>query len=147
MGKQKYTLLILLPILLPLLALRGNAQEVIELTPDDFAQKVYNFRTEGPWKYLGDKPAIIDCFTPWCVHCKTLMPRLQRLAKAYAGQIIVYSINGEKAPNLMRQLGIQAYPSLLFIPMSEIPTLSMGALSEEDLIKGVESILLKKENK
>lgn len=146
MAKRR-SLLILLIGMLSLCALGAQAQEVVELTPDQFAEKVYDFRAGGPWKYLGEKPAIVDFYTPWCIHCKTLKPRLKRLAKEYPEQIIIYTINGEDAPNLARRLGIQAYPSLLFIPMREIPTLSVGALPMKDLREGVENILLKKESK
>lgn len=145
MMKRRTILLLLLTAALGLLAQTGRAQTVVELTPEEFAQQVYDYKTAGPWKYLGEKPAVVDFYTPWCIHCRALKPRLKKLAEEYPEEIIVYTINGDKAPNLARMLGIQAYPTLLFIPMEEIPTMSVGALSMEALRKGVDTILLKKE--
>ena len=39
----------------------------IELTKTEFIQRVGNFE-ESPkdWKYVGDKPCIVDFHAPWC---------------------------------------------------------------------------------
>ena len=48
--------------------------KTITLTKADFLAKVANYE-ESPteWKFLGDKPAIIDFFASWCAHVNQLL--------------------------------------------------------------------------
>ena len=146
------------PFLLVLLlsafgTLRALGQEkpvpgvINELTPDDFARLVFDWRAGGDFKYAGDKPAIVDFYATWCVPCHLLRPRLKAIAKEYRDEIVVYSIDAELAPNLSYLMGVQAYPTLLFIPMKETPTIASGLLPEKDLKRGVEELLLGKKPK
>ena len=59
----------------------------IELTKTEFIQRVGNFE-ESPkdWKYVGDKPCIVDFHAPWCGYCKRLEPKLDEFAKEYDGK-------------------------------------------------------------
>ena len=45
----------------------------IELTKTEFIQRVGNFE-ESPkdWKYVGDKPCIVDFHAPWCRYSMSL---------------------------------------------------------------------------
>jgi thiol-disulfide isomerase/thioredoxin len=38
----------------------------IKMTTKDFKEQVFNYETEKEWKYLGNKPAIIDFYADWC---------------------------------------------------------------------------------
>ena len=115
---------------------------VNELTPDDFARLVFDWREGGEWHYVGDKPCVVDFYASWCVPCRLLRPRLKHLAETYRDEIIVYSIDAESAPNLSYLMGVQAYPTILFIPLRETPTIAVGLLPESDLKRGVEEYLL-----
>ena len=59
-----------------------------ELTTDQFVEKVARLGMNADWKYLGDKPAVIDFYATWCGPCKQLAPTMDALAAEYAGQVV-----------------------------------------------------------
>lgn len=121
-----------------------QANAPIHLTKAEFLKKIYNYE-ESPneWKYLGDKPAIIDFYADWCGPCKIVAPILAELANEYAGKITVYKIDVDKETDLARDFGIQGIPALLFIPMNGKPQMSQGAMSKEQLKEMIDKVLLK----
>ena len=107
-----------------------EAKEVdgtIMLTKADFLAKVMNYE-ENPqeWKYLGDKPCLIDFYADWCAPCRTTSPILEELAKEYAGKINIYKIDTQKEQELAMVFGIQSIPAFLYCPMEGKPTMSSG---------------------
>ena len=122
-----------------------SKMKTIELTKADFLQKVMNYE-ENPteWKYVGDKPCIIDFYANWCGPCKMVAPILEELAAEYEGQIYVYKVNTEEQQELAGAFGIQSIPSLLFCPMEGQPQMAQGALPKETLKEAINEVLLKK---
>jgi len=119
----------------------------IHLTKAEFLQKVANYETNPTeWKYLGDKPCIIDFYADWCGPCKAIAPVLEELAKEYDGQIYIYKVDTEKEQELAAAFGIRSIPSLLFCPMNEQPQMAQGALPKETFKKAIDEVLLKKTN-
>lgn len=117
------------------------------LTKAEFLAKVVNYETSpDKWKYLGDKPAIVDFYASWCGPCKALAPVLEELADKYDGQIYVYKIDTDKEPELAAAFGIQSIPTLIFIPMGEAPQISQGALPKSNIEEIIENVLLKKKS-
>lgn len=122
-----------------------NKMKTINLSKSEFLTKVMNFeQNPQEWKYLGDKPCIIDFYADWCGPCKMVAPLLEELAKEYDGEIYVYKIDTEKEQELAQAFGIRSIPSLLFVPMNEQPQMVMGALPKSELKKAIDDILLKK---
>ncbi len=117
----------------------------IHLTKDQFLTKVANYE-ENPteWKYLGDKPAIIDFYASWCGPCKTIAPILEELAQEYKDEIYIYKINTEEEQELAAAFGIRSIPSLLFVPMNEAPQMAMGAMPKNSFKEAIDKVLLKK---
>src|ERR1035437_5143984 len=107
----------------------NKQMRAIHLTKETFIEKVANFEANPKeWKYLGDKPCIIDFYAAWCGPCKAVAPILEELAKTYDGQIYVYKINTDEKQELAGAFGIRSIPSLLFVPMDGKPQMSVGAL-------------------
>jgi thioredoxin len=122
--------------------------KTIHLTKAEFLKKVVNYETNSKeWKYLGDKPAIIDFYATWCGPCKTLAPILEDLANEYEGQIYIYKIDTDKEQELASAFGISAIPTILFVPMVGKPQISQGALPKDNLKEIIEKILLDKKGK
>ncbi|MDH6304893.1 thioredoxin [Parabacteroides sp. PH5-13] len=124
---------------------KETKMKTIHLTKADFLSKVANYETTpNEWKYLGDKPALIDFYADWCGPCKAIAPVLEELAAEYAGEIYIYKIDTEAEQELAAVFGIRSIPSLLFVPMGEDPQMAQGALPKPQLKEAIDKVLLKK---
>ncbi len=117
----------------------------IHLTKAEFLQKVVNYEANpSSWKYLGDKPCIIDFWATWCPPCKVIAPILDDLAKEYDGQIYVYKVDVDQQKELAQAFGIQSIPTLLFVPMDGEPKAEIGAIPKETFKDRIDNFLLTK---
>ena len=67
---------------------------IVNLTKGGFLRKVANYEANPTeWKFLGDKPALIDFYASWCGPCKALSPVLDELAKEFDGKVDIYKVN------------------------------------------------------
>ena len=68
--KKTSTLLIVLIFIFSATAANPQAKETakpIDLTKETFIEKVFDYETNPEeWKYIGDKPAIVDFHADWC---------------------------------------------------------------------------------
>ena len=119
--------------------------KAVSITKAEFLKKVANYEANPTeWKYLGDKPCIVDFYTTWCGPCKRLAPIMDELAKEYAGEIYIYKVDTDKEQELAAVFGIRSIPTLLFCPMGENPQIAQGALPKEQLKEAIEKVLLKR---
>lgn len=119
--------------------------KTINLTKADFLKNIMDFEANpNEWKYLGDKPALIDFYADWCGPCKAVAPILEELAEEYKDEVYIYKVNTEVEMELSAVFGIRSIPSLLFIPLNEQPQMAAGALPKEQLKEVIDSVLLKK---
>lgn len=125
---------------------KGKSEmKTIMLTKADFLKKVADFEDNpNEWKYLGDKPAIIDFYASWCGPCKAIAPVLEELAAEYDGQIYIYKVDTEAEQELSAMFGIRSIPSLLFVPMDGKPQMAQGALPKETFKQVIDEVLLSK---
>lgn len=117
----------------------------MELTKKDFLEKVVNYeQNPNEWKFLGDKPAIIDFYASWCGPCKAFAPVLEEVAEEYKGVIDVYKVNTENEEELAAVFNIRSIPTILFIPVNGQPQIVTGAMPKPQLIEAIEHVLLQK---
>ncbi|SMO53764.1 Thioredoxin [Solitalea koreensis] len=100
--------------------------------------RAINFE-HGTWAEIKAKAAkekkviFLDCFTSWCGPCKKLAKEvftLNEVADYYNANFINASMDMEKGegPQLAKQYGIRAYPSLLFVtPEGKLISKNEGA--------------------
>jgi len=125
--------------------IKEKTMGTIHLTKEEFLKKVVNYETTpNEWKYLGDKPCLIDFYADWCGPCKAVAPVLEELAREYDGQIYIYKIDTDKEQELAGVFGIRSIPSLLFVPMTGQPQMSMGAMPKNQLKEAIDKVLLAK---
>jgi thioredoxin 1 len=121
-----------------------------KLTKALFVEKVWDFtKSPNDWKYLGNKPAIIDFYADWCGPCKIASPILDEVGEEYAGKIQVYKINTDQERELAQVFGITGIPAFLYIPASGKPVMMSGiGRSKEEtkkmFIENIEKYLLVK---
>lgn len=117
--------------------------EVVHLTKEEFLKKVVDYENNPTeWKYLGDKPTIVDFYADWCGPCKMIAPILEELAAEYKDRIVIYKVNTEQEQELAAVFGIRSIPTLLFIPMQGGPQMAAGALPKNELKRAIEEVLL-----
>lgn len=117
----------------------------IHLTKAEFLKKVVDYEgNPTEWKYLGEKPAIIDFYASWCGPCKRVAPILDELAAEYGDKINIYKIDTEQEQELAAAFGIRSIPTLLFVPMEGKPQMVQGAIGKADFEKIIQEVLLAK---
>ena len=105
----------------------------ITINGEEFTKLVADL-SQPEWKYLGDKPAVIDFYADWCGPCKAIAPTLEEIAKEYNGELYIYKINVDDDGDIADAFNISAIPTLLFIPMEGRYAVKRGAMSKEELV-------------
>src|SRR5262245_12163482 len=71
-------------------------------------------------------PVVVAFRAPHCEACDALLLSVARLAEQYASQILVLSVDVERAPLVAEQYGVAAVPMLLVLQDSEELTRMVG---------------------
>lgn len=117
----------------------------IQLTLEDFKNKIFDYESETEWKYKGELPAIVDFYADWCGPCKMVAPVLEELSDEYAGKLLIYKVDTEKEQHLAALFGIQSIPTFLFIPKEGSPMLQPGAFPKKVFKEVIDEKLLAEE--
>ncbi len=75
-------------------------------------------------------PVVVDFWAPWCGPCKMVAPTLEKLAKEYAGKLLIAKVNTDENPQWAMQYEVQGIPTMLFISSGKIVHRQVGALPE-----------------
>lgn len=116
--------------------------EVIVLTEEEFIARITDVNNPKGFQYKGKTPCVIDFYADWCKPCHLLSPVLVALAKEYQSQVIFYKVNVEKARQVSKKLNIEFYPTLFLFKNGAQPVSIEGAVSQEELKKAIEEVLL-----
>ncbi len=75
-------------------------------------------------------PTIVDFWAPWCGPCKMIAPTLEKLAKEYAGKLLVAKVNTDENPEWAGRFSVQGIPTMLFVANGKVIHRQVGALPE-----------------
>ena len=118
----------------------------IQITTQDFKDKVFNYEMDKEWNYKGELPVIIDFYADWWGPCKMVAPVLEELSKDYEGRLLIYKVDTEKEQELSAVFGIQSIPTFIFIDSNGQPAMQPGALPKHVFKQLIEEKLLPQVN-
>mgnify|MGYP001787641126 CR=1 FL=1 len=95
-------------------------EEPIHVTDQAFEKKVLQ----------SDIPVIVDFWAPWCGPCKMVAPILDKLAKEYAGKVLITKVNTDENPEWAGKFGVQGIPTMLFVANGKVVYRQVGAMPE-----------------
>jgi thioredoxin 1 len=75
-------------------------------------------------------PTIVDFWAPWCGPCKMVAPTLDKLAREYAGKLLVAKVNTDDNSEWAMKFNVQGIPTMLFVAGGKIVHRQVGALPE-----------------
>jgi thioredoxin len=126
-----------------LIILKFKIMPTIQLTKQDFIDKVFDYENKQEWQYKGEHPAIIDFYADWCGPCRSVAPTLEQLADEYEGKVDIYKIDTDKETEVSSLFGIQSIPTFLFIPVNGAPMVQRGAIAKNVFKQVIDEKLLK----
>jgi len=94
--------------------------EPINVTDEAFEKTVIN----------SEMPVIVDFWAPWCGPCKMVGPILEKIAKEFAGKVIVAKVNTDNDSEWANKYGVQGIPTMLFMANGKVIHQQVGALPE-----------------
>ena len=77
-----------------------------------------------------DLPVIVDFWAPWCGPCRMVAPILEKIAKEYAGKLVVAKVNTDEDSEWAMKYDVQGIPTMLFVYDGKIAHRQVGALPE-----------------
>ncbi len=92
----------------------------ITVTDDEFEEKVKG----------NELPVVVDFWAPWCGPCKMVAPILDKLAKEYAGKVVIAKVNTDEEQKYAMEYGVQGIPTMIFVNDGKLIHRQVGALPE-----------------
>ncbi len=97
--------------------------KVIEFTDENFDIQLKNT----------DKPVLVDFYAPWCGHCRTQAPIIEKLAEEFSNKAVIAALNVDENNQKASQYFISGIPTILVFKNSKLVEQKAGVHSIDDL--------------
>lgn len=87
-------------------------------------------------------PVLVDFWAPWCGPCRMVAPVLDKLAREYAGKLVVAKVNVDNDQRYAQQYGVQGIPTMLFVKDGQVVETMVGFRPEPVLKEKVDNLVL-----
>jgi len=122
----------------------GSASKPVQMNKKMFLTQVFDYeKNPNEWKFIGQRPCIIDFYADWCGPCRMVAPIMDELAKEYSGRVDFYKVNIDNEKELAAVFGIQSIPAVLFIPLAGKPQMTQGALPKTTFVQIINGTFFK----
>lgn len=79
------------------------------------------------------EPVALDFYQASCAPCRTLEPRLERLAEAYKGHVRVFRVDLEQDMSIAKRFGVMSIPTVIFFRSGQELERLDGLITDEQL--------------
>ena len=86
-------------------------------------------------------PVLVDFWAPWCGPCRMVAPSLDKIAKDYAGRLVVAKVNTDEDATWAMHYGVRGIPTMLFVAGGEVIHQQVGAVPYDLLKQTVDEVL------
>lgn len=98
---------------------------ILDVTEDDFSEKVLEASRQ--------RPVLVDFWADWCPPCRALTPVLEKVALAYAGEVLLAKVEVDDNMRLAGRYQLRGFPTvILFVQGREAGRFS-GARPEQQV--------------
>jgi thioredoxin 2 len=117
----------------------GKCKDIIQIPKTSVDVTTANFDKEVlAWPGT----VAVEFWTPWCGHCRTMAPLVEKLAREKAGLLKVVKVNLDNEPFLGARFGITATPTFYVYQNGNRLGDISGAMPKEQFETWIEAVLL-----
>lgn len=107
--------------------------DILEVTDATYDEKVSN----------AERPVLIDFTASWCGPCKAMAPAVEDLAREYAGEVDIYTLDIDANPVTAKRHGVQGIPMFMLFKGGEVVSKASGGMPRSKLAELIEGALSK----
>lgn len=103
-------------------------QNMLEFTDANFEDEVLKSET----------PVLVDFWAEWCSPCRMLAPKIEQLARDFAGRVKVGKLDTDSNRDTAMKYGISAIPTVILFKGGQ-PAQRIVGLRENEIRQAMES--------